>query len=231
MSFWTDERIDELHRLAAEGMSGQQIMLAMGAPTRNTILGKASRLGIKLGGIAFGREPPPPGAPSPSMAKRRDAWSDAEKACVQTYGPTNGAKGVAEAIGRSEKSVIAQAFRMRVALHTDLDAPPIPKIERPTIAVPALRQVERRVSRHPKGVKESPTRVAFEAPTNDNVPLPQIRAHQCRWPLGDPRDVDEFRFCGATAALTYCPYHYQLVYRVGTNGSQRERRQMALAAE
>jgi hypothetical protein len=43
---WTEERIAELRKLHGEGMSGTSIMKAMGAPSRNTIIGKCSRLGL-----------------------------------------------------------------------------------------------------------------------------------------------------------------------------------------
>lgn len=46
MSGWTDERIDELKRLWATGLSASLIAKRMGGITRNAILGKAHRLGL-----------------------------------------------------------------------------------------------------------------------------------------------------------------------------------------
>lgn len=47
--FWNDpERIEALRTLVAEGLSGGQIMKAMGAPSRNSVIGKANRLGLRF---------------------------------------------------------------------------------------------------------------------------------------------------------------------------------------
>lgn len=47
MSFWTEETEAELRRLWAEGMSAGKIALAMGGASRNSIIGKAHRLGLE----------------------------------------------------------------------------------------------------------------------------------------------------------------------------------------
>lgn len=43
---WTDERIDELRRLWAEGLSASQIANSLGGVTRNAVIGKIHRLGL-----------------------------------------------------------------------------------------------------------------------------------------------------------------------------------------
>ena len=209
MSFWTDDRIDELHRLAAAGMSATQIALAMGAPTRNVIIGKASQIGVSLGNSFWSK-----------------SRIDQLKRETQE-GKT--AREIGAALGCSKQAVIEKCKRHGIKLRHKRGCP----VERRVAPkpIPALVEIAPRVSRQPRRAAAPVKAIAFEPPTNDNVALPVIRAHQCRWPMGDPRDVEGFRFCGATATLTYCPYHYGLAYRAGPNGSQRERRQMALAAE
>lgn len=51
------------------------------------------------------------------------------------------------------------------------------------------------------------------------IPLWEIKEGQCRWPIGDPRDVEGFRFCGLPTQdeKCWCPSHW----RVGREGSQR----------
>lgn len=46
VSFWTDERVETLKRLWADGVSTAQIANELGAKSRNAIIGKASRLGL-----------------------------------------------------------------------------------------------------------------------------------------------------------------------------------------
>ncbi|UOM32761.1 GcrA family cell cycle regulator [Acuticoccus sp. I52.16.1] len=43
---WTDERIEVLRKLWAEGMSASQIASSLGGVTRNAVIGKIHRLGL-----------------------------------------------------------------------------------------------------------------------------------------------------------------------------------------
>jgi GcrA cell cycle regulator len=54
---WTAEAIENLIRLALEGRSASFIAGALGAPSRNAVIGKASRLGVKLNGAGRGSAP------------------------------------------------------------------------------------------------------------------------------------------------------------------------------
>jgi GcrA cell cycle regulator len=47
---WTAEAIEDLKRLALEGRSASHISQALGVGSRNAVIGKASRIGIKLTG-------------------------------------------------------------------------------------------------------------------------------------------------------------------------------------
>ena len=47
---WTAEAIENLIRLALEGRSASFIAAALGAASRNAVIGKANRIGVKLNG-------------------------------------------------------------------------------------------------------------------------------------------------------------------------------------
>jgi GcrA cell cycle regulator len=47
---WTAEAIEDLKRLALEGRSAAVIAATLGVASRNAVIGKASRIGIKLNG-------------------------------------------------------------------------------------------------------------------------------------------------------------------------------------
>jgi GcrA cell cycle regulator len=47
---WTAEAVEDLKRLAFEGRSASVIAAALGVASRNAVIGKASRIGIKLNG-------------------------------------------------------------------------------------------------------------------------------------------------------------------------------------
>ncbi len=81
---WTDEAVERLKRLALEGFSAAGIAAALGASSRNAVIGKASRIGIKLNGGGRASSPLPPraaanGARGPAPAPlpsqvRTPAW-------------------------------------------------------------------------------------------------------------------------------------------------------------
>ena len=54
---WTAEAVEDLKRLALEGKSASHIATALGVGSRNAVIGKASRIGIKLSGGGARRAP------------------------------------------------------------------------------------------------------------------------------------------------------------------------------
>jgi GcrA cell cycle regulator len=60
---WTAEAVEDLKKLALQGKSASHISAALGVGSRNAVIGKASRIGIKLsGGGASVRGKGPPRA-------------------------------------------------------------------------------------------------------------------------------------------------------------------------
>lgn len=49
VSEWTDQRVEDLRKLFADGFSASQIAAQLGFLTRNAVIGKLSRLGLKRG--------------------------------------------------------------------------------------------------------------------------------------------------------------------------------------
>ncbi|MEE2565865.1 GcrA family cell cycle regulator [Hyphobacterium marinum] len=71
---WTDERVEELKKLWAEGQSASQIAKQLGGVTRNAVIGKVHRLGLS-------------GRAAPSRPARRPAATPA-----RTRAPSQPAK-------------------------------------------------------------------------------------------------------------------------------------------
>ena len=67
---WTAEAVEDLKKLALEGKSASHISAALGVGSRNAVIGKASRIGVKLsgGGGASVRGKGPPRAARPQWA-------------------------------------------------------------------------------------------------------------------------------------------------------------------
>ena len=64
---WTDERVELLKKLWADGLSASQIAAELGCVTRNAVIGKVHRLG--LSGRA--KSPSSIGAPRPRKPRSR----------------------------------------------------------------------------------------------------------------------------------------------------------------
>jgi len=67
---WTDERVEALTKLWAEGLSASQIAAELGGITRNAVIGKVHRLGLS-GRAKSSNSSPKPRRPrvSPSMSR------------------------------------------------------------------------------------------------------------------------------------------------------------------
>ena len=50
-TFWTDARYDQAVKMAGEGYSASQIAVAIGAASRNAVIGKLHRNGVRLNGV------------------------------------------------------------------------------------------------------------------------------------------------------------------------------------
>ena len=80
---WTEAAIETLRQLALEGKSASSIAAALGAPSRNAVIGKANRIGVKLTGNVHSSAPRAPRASTgrprrPAIARTNGAlWKQA----------------------------------------------------------------------------------------------------------------------------------------------------------
>jgi GcrA cell cycle regulator len=75
---WTEAAIETLRQLALEGKSASSIAVALGAASRNAVIGKANRIGVKLTGNL---RPSAPRAPRTSSGRpRRPAIARTDRA-------------------------------------------------------------------------------------------------------------------------------------------------------
>src|SRR6476620_7465060 len=83
---WTDQRVELLKKLWAEGLSASQIAAEIGNVTRNAVIGKVHRLG--LSGRA--KTPPKANAVSPAQARpRKPGRTPSAPAPIVPETPTN----------------------------------------------------------------------------------------------------------------------------------------------
>ena len=108
---WTQQAVEALRRLALEGRSAAWIAEALGAPSRNAVIGKASRIGIKLNGGMHPGLPPERPAPVEIPWRRTRSALIGEEPRTQRSPPAAIAWGRAVSRPRSRVPAIPQAKR------------------------------------------------------------------------------------------------------------------------
>ena len=216
---WPDDRIGQLAKLWSEGLTASQIAERMGGISRNSVIGKAHRLGLKARACRGGRKAPPP----PSQDELDAAALAAETAEAERLAKIARARAMAEARRQAKAARIAmeaEAERQRMAAVVEqapglkasidwiveetatlVEAPKvlqfskIPKIPVPVCETPKAEPARRGVS-------------IFEL-CNPNKELGVLGT--CRWPLGGRYEPAEL-FCGAEPlpGRPYCLNHCKI---------------------
>jgi GcrA cell cycle regulator len=194
---WTDERIDRLKSMWEKGLTASQIADELGGVSRNAVIGKAHRLGLKS-------RPSPVKAnetdakPSPAAAKAKP--KTAEKIAPRAAAPA-----------QTERAPAAAAPAAPVAPRPQSDMPKIVSIgpggfmrqgpgdqQAPIPPAPPRRLVPAKPS----------------AEIADKTSLLDLSDKVCRWPMGHPGEPD-FHFCGVAVnpGFPYCVEHCGRAYQ------------------
>jgi len=194
---WTDERIDQLKDLWEKGLTASQIAEELGGVSRNAVIGKAHRLGlksrpspVKSGGKkkAAAKKKPPAKAASPAAKKPR-APARAKAPAPPANAPQQPAKGQGTD-GDIPKivSIGPGGFMRQGPGDQQAPIPPAP----PRRLVPA---------------KPSPEMA-------DKTSLLDLNDRVCRWPINHPGEAD-FHFCGekVNPGFPYCVEHCGRAYQ------------------
>jgi GcrA cell cycle regulator len=195
---WTDERIDHLKTLWEKGLTASQIAEELGGVSRNAVIGKAHRLGLKS-------------RPSPVKANDTDKKA-AVKKVVKSAAPSTAAP--------SQPRPVAAPIHHRPAPATA--APEA--AERPVSSMPRVVSIgPGGFMRQGPGDQQAPIppapprRLVPAKPTADiagKTTLLDLNERVCRWPMGHPGEAD-FHFCGTTVnpGFPYCVEHCGRAYQ------------------
>ena len=217
---WTDERIDRLKTMWAEGATASQIAEDLGGVSRNAVIGKAHRLGLE--------SRPSPVRPGEEKDKKAKLAAAAAPA----------------AIPKSDKQAPSKAEGPKTPPKPAPAAPesrPEPKpVTATPQAIPATGPVPRPGAKEgttiqyrsvgPGGfirqgpgdtqapIPPAPPRRLVPAKPNEQVAtktgLLDLNDRICRWPMGHPGESD-FHFCGrdANPGYPYCVDHCGVAYQ------------------
>lgn len=202
---WTEERIATLKKLWEGGATASQIADKLGGVSRNAVIGKAHRLGLKS-------------RPSPVKANEKKK-APPKKASAKQAKP---AKKPAKKPAPSPSSARRQAGAAKPAsANAAIPSQPIPN---PTPDLPKIVSVgPGGFLRQGPGDQQAPIppapprRLVPAKPSPeiaDKTSLLDLSEKVCRWPMGHPGEAD-FHFCGepVNPGFPYCVEHCGRAYQ------------------
>lgn len=186
---WTDEMVEELKKLWAEGVTTGEIGRRLNI-SKNSIVGKVHRLGLS-------------GRPSPIKKKSDSDIKD--KPVKQAKQPKEKKSPVKEPKAEVKKAPSKE---------TPTETPKEKTIEPQKVTVPETKPLPA-ITSDEEDIKLAKSLNISNAKItkNDNLSLVELDNHTCRWPIGDPKD-ENFHFCGKKIRLgqTYCEEHAAIAY-------------------
>ena len=192
---WTDERIETLTKMWEGGATASQIAEELGGVSRNAVIGKAHRLGLKARpspvkpnekeAAAPTPKPAKAAAPRPAVAPRSAAPRSAAPADVPAG---DGARPAPKPNSPRIVSVGPGGFLRQGPGDQQAPIPPAP----PRRLVPAKPSAE----------------------MAEKISLLDLNDRICRWPMGHPGEPD-FHFCGekVNPGFPYCVEHCGRAYQ------------------
>lgn len=227
---WTDERVETLKKMWAEGQSASQIAKELGGVTRNAVIGKVHRLGLsnRVG----------PGGPAEEEV---EAAPVAEVAPVVAPAP---AKPVAPPRPAPEVVIEETASPAPVAPPAAPTPQPAPVVADPVVApvredatgyfsaqppIPlrkAIIPAGQPLPPQPSANEISPEALASVREVEKRakkLTLMELTERTCKWPIGDPA-TEDFWFCGlpSVAGKPYCEAHVGVAFQ--PMSARRDRR-------
>ena len=203
---WTDERVETLKRMWAEGQSASQIAKELGGVTRNAVIGKVHRLGLsnRVPGTS-GREedemeaPVAPVRPEPAAARA----TEAPRAEAAPAAPRPAATERPAPAAPAAPSNVTPLPLRKAIIPAGQPLPPQPSAnEISPEALASVREVEKRARK---------------------LGLMELTERTCKWPIGDPA-TDDFWFCGLPSlpGKPYCEAHVGVAFQ--PMSARRDRR-------
>jgi GcrA cell cycle regulator len=214
---WTDERIATLRKMWEGGSTASEIAAELGGVSRNAVIGKAHRLGLKA-------------RPSPVKAnEKKKAAAPAKKPAAPAAAPARPAaepraetaERVSEPAERPAPRTAAPAPRAEPAADSAAPSQPIPG---PSADLPKIVSVgPGGFLRQGPGDQQAPIPPAPPRRLVPAKPSPEIAGKTslldlsdkvCRWPMGHPGEPD-FHFCGepVNPGFPYCVEHCGRAYQ------------------
>lgn len=192
---WTDERIDALRGMWDKGMTASQIAEELGGVSRNAVIGKAHRLGLKS-------------RPSPVKAKSKTAKKKPAAKPKKVAKPAKSKKPKEEHVARRAMPPPTPAARTHAAQQARAPKHDGPKI----VSVGPGGFLRQGPGDQQAPIPPAPPRRLVPAKPSEEIAdktgLLDLSDKVCRWPMNHPGEPD-FHFCGeeVNPGFPYCVEH------------------------
>ena len=202
---WTDERIEQLRSMWEKGLTASQIADELGGVSRNAVIGKAHRLGLK--------SRPSPVKATEKVAKPVKAAAPKPAAPAATPRPAAPvAPRPVAAAPRPEPKPAAPASN-----EDGVEAAPKPDAPR-IVSIGPGGFIRQGPGDQQAPIPPAPPRRLVPAKPSpeiaDKTTLLDLNDRICRWPMGHPGEPD-FHFCGEAVnpGFPYCVEHCGRAYQ------------------
>jgi len=201
---WTDERIATLTKMWEGGATASQIADELGGVSRNAVIGKAHRLGLKA-------RPSPVKANDPKPAPARKEADVRPAAKTPTARPKPAQAAPTDDDGDDED----------FGLSAEIPSQPLPNREPPAPRVVSVGPggfLRQGPGDQQAPIPPAPPRRLVPAKPSpemaDKTSLLELNDRVCRWPMGHPGEPD-FHFCGekVNPGFPYCVEHCGRAYQ------------------
>ncbi len=204
---WTDERIDQLKAMWERGLTASQIADELGGVSRNAVIGKAHRLGLKS-------------RPSPVKANEKKKAAPAKPKPA----PKPAAKKAAPKPAAPKPAAPAAPAQPTTPPASRQDASPSQPMPNKNSDLPKIVSVgPGGFLRQGPGDQQAPIppapprRLVPAKPSPeiaDKTSLLDLTERICKWPMGHPGEPD-FHFCGEAVnpGFPYCVEHCGRAYQ------------------
>jgi len=196
---WTDERIEKLTKMWEGGATASQIADELGGVSRNAVIGKAHRLGLKA-------------RPSPVKPNEKEAAAPAPKAPKAEAAPRSAPRPAPAP--RAPAAAPASAAPAGGDTPAPAPAPNMPRI----VSVGPGGFLRQGPGDQQAPIPPAPPRRLVPAKPSpemaDKTSLLELNDRICRWPMGHPGEPD-FHFCGekVNPGFPYCVEHCGRAYQ------------------
>ena len=214
---WTDERVETLKRMWADGQSASQIAKELGGVTRNAVIGKVHRLGLSNRGGPETEEDVAPvvAEPAPATAAPTAPPTAAPTGTRPAPGPVASKPAAFEPVRPAPAPQPAPASQT-VMPASNLPIPlrkPIVPAGQPLPPQPSLNEISPEALASVREVEKRAKKLT----------LMELTERTCKWPIGDPA-TEDFWFCGLPSlpGKPYCEAHVGVAFQ--PMSARRDRR-------